>query len=59
MIKLFSGVQHMHLKNVIHRDIKLENILFSNKDDKTGSSSSEVKIIDFGLSRIFKPQTLR
>lgn len=38
----------MHDKNVAHRDLKPENVLFSTKNNK-----SELKIIDFGLSRIF------
>lgn len=44
--KLFSAVNHMHSKGIVHRDLKPENIMFtSNQED------SEIKIIDFGLSR--------
>lgn len=35
----------MHANEIVHRDIKPDNILFSNK-----SEDSEVKIIDFGLA---------
>ena len=40
---------YRHSKNIIHRDLKLENFLFSsNKPD------SELKMIDFGLSKHFE-----
>ncbi|CAK0824598.1 unnamed protein product [Prorocentrum cordatum] len=42
-----SAVLHSH--NVVHRDLKLENIVF----DKQGSSI--LKLIDFGFSRIWEP----
>ncbi len=32
MHKLLSAVNHMHKKGVVHRDLKLENILLSSKD---------------------------
>lgn len=48
MHKIFSAVAHMHSKDVIHRDLKPENLMFSSKKE-----GSEIKIIDFGLSRIF------
>jgi serine/threonine protein kinase len=42
--KIASGLQHMHLRNVFHADLKPNNIMLS----RTG----DVKIIDFGLARI-------
>ena len=44
--QIISGVNHLHSEQIIHRDIKLENILY---DEKTNVA----KIGDFGLSRIF------
>lgn len=39
------AVNFMHHNKIAHRDLKLENILFSDK------SCSKVKIIDFGLGK--------
>ncbi len=46
IFKLFSAVVHCHSLGIVHRDLKPENILFENNSD-----FSDVKIIDFGLSR--------
>lgn len=43
--QLLQGLQYLHKNNVLHRDIKPQNILINNK--------GELKIADFGLSRIF------
>ena len=49
--KLLSAIAYMHEHNVSHRDIKFENIMFeSNAED------AEVKLIDFGLSKVCDPQ---
>jgi calcium-dependent protein kinase len=48
MWKIISAVKHLHDHGVCHRDLKPENFLFVDK-----SSDSELKIIDFGLSKKF------
>ena len=44
---LLLGIGHLHTENVIHRDLKLANILMS----KTKQGQWRPKIADFGLSR--------
>lgn len=41
-----EGLAHMHRYGVMHRDIKLENVMFRSKD------SLEVVLVDFGLAAI-------
>ena len=43
--QIISGVAYIHGMGIAHRDLKLENILFS-----TESPMSPIKIIDFGFS---------
>ena len=44
---LTSAISYIHANNVVHRDLKLENILLTNKDNPY-----DLKIIDFGISGI-------
>ena len=45
MKNILSALVHMHERDIMHRDLKPQNILFADKNDL-----SSVKIIDFGLS---------
>ncbi|PIK40412.1 putative striated muscle-specific serine/threonine-protein kinase-like [Apostichopus japonicus] len=47
--QVIDGVSHMHERNVVHLDLKPENILLESAD------SDNIKVIDFGLARVLKP----
>ncbi|OLL25575.1 Protein kinase kin1 [Neolecta irregularis DAH-3] len=48
--QIVSALDYCHRNNIVHRDLKIENILIS----KAGN----IKIIDFGLSNLFSPRSL-
>ncbi|XP_035882496.1 myosin light chain kinase family member 4 isoform X5 [Phyllostomus discolor] len=48
--QICEGIQHMHQMYILHLDLKPENILCVNRDTK------QIKIIDFGLARRYKPR---
>ena len=59
MIQIVDGLKFIHSKNIIHRDIKLDNILlnFDNIEDINNLNllSAKIKIIDFGLATKIGP----
>merc|ERR1711988_102682 len=47
--QLVYGLQHLHSEAVIHRDLKLENVLVV--QEGSAKKDFKVKITDFGLSK--------
>jgi len=52
--KLLSAIAYMHSRNITHRDLKFENIMF-----ESSSPTAEIKVIDFGLSKKYLPEAPR
>ncbi|XP_043575329.1 myosin light chain kinase 3 isoform X2 [Chiloscyllium plagiosum] len=48
--QICEGLQYMHQRYILHLDLKPENILCVNRE------ANQVKIIDFGLARRYKPR---
>ena len=54
--QVFSGLWYLHENKILHRDIKLENIMIAGKenDNETKEELFWAKIIDFGTAKIFE-----
>nr|XP_009934803.1 PREDICTED: myosin light chain kinase family member 4 [Opisthocomus hoazin] len=48
--QICEGIQYMHQMYILHLDLKPENILCVNR------AANQIKIIDFGLARRYKPR---
>ena len=46
MKSLFQAINHCHAQNIVHRDIKPDNIMIT--------ANNTVRLIDFGLSKASK-----
>jgi serine/threonine protein kinase len=50
IFKIIEGVKYLHSFGIVHRDLKVENIMMSDDTD-----DAYPKIADFGLSKILGP----
>ena len=48
-----AGLQKVHSEGIAHRDLKLENIFVTKRDD----GSPHLKLLDFGVAKVFETAT--
>lgn len=48
--KLSTAIYYLHSYGIVHRDLKLENIIMTSTED-----DSDLRLLDFGLSKIVGP----
>jgi len=59
LVQIAAAVEYLHAKGVVHRDLKLENILIVKLDEAARKKPICVKIADFGFATtIAKPNEL-
>ena len=56
--QIASGLHAAHQRGVVHRDLKPENIFLCQRSGDFGATDVNVKVLDFGISKIEGSETL-
>lgn len=60
MRKILSALSYIHKLNIVHRDIKLDNVVLLNKFDSEGDPENiDIRIIDFGLAKVLTSRRIK
>lgn len=54
LLQILGALKHLHSKNIVHCDLKPENVLLSSDSD-----FPQVKLCDFGYARIIGEKSFR
>ena len=54
-LQIAEGLQHLHDRDIVHRDVKPQNMLIVYANGEDASEGITVKITDFGLSKRLSP----
>lgn len=59
MKSILSGMAYLHEIGIVHRDIKLDNIMMTLERPDQSDDNAVPKIIDFGLAAVITPSEKR
>ena len=52
--QVVRALNYMHKENVIHRDLKLENVMVDIEPNASGKPELVLKVTDFGFSKVLE-----
>ena len=59
MLDIFTGISYLHEIGIVHRDIKLDNIMMNIPTADNSIEYALPKLIDFGLATVLMPRETR
>lgn len=59
MKQLLSALAYIHSLSIVHRDIKLDNILLAYRLSNQNCERVDIRLIDFGLSKEFQGKQIK